>query len=40
MPLRKYIQAGLKIGLGSDVSGGYSTLMFDVIRHCIGVSRL
>ena len=40
MPVRKYIDEGLKIGLGSDVAGGYTTSMFSVIRQSMEVSKL
>jgi guanine deaminase len=40
MPCKKYLDMGMKVGLGTDVAGGYSTSMFDAIRNAIGVSKL
>lgn len=39
MPLRKYLQKGLKVGLGTDVSGGYSLSIFDAMRQAIIASK-
>ena len=39
-PIRKYIEAGLKIGLGSDVAGGQTESMFRAITDAIQVSKL
>ena len=39
-PIRKYLDAGLKIGLSSDVSGGSSLSMFRIIQDAISVSKL
>lgn len=39
-PIRRYMNEGLKIGLGSDISGGQTTDMFAVMREAIGVSKL
>ena len=38
MPLRKLVGRGLKIGLGTDVSGGYSPSMLNAMRSAITVS--
>lgn len=38
-PIRDMLNAGVKIGLGTDVSGGYSPSILDVVRHAIMVSR-
>lgn len=35
MPLRKYLDRGIKVGLGTDVSGGYSVSMLDAIRQTL-----
>lgn len=40
MPTRKFLDKGVKLGLGTDVSGGYSCSIFNAIRECIGVSKL
>lgn len=41
MPLRKYLDRGLKIGLGTDVSGGYAPSILDAIKLvCTSVSKL
>ncbi len=39
-PIRKYMEYGLSIGLGSDVSGGHTLDMAQVLRHAIEVSKL
>lgn len=39
MPLRKYLEKGLKIGLGTDVSGGYSPSILDAMRQAIIASK-
>lgn len=39
-PVRRYLDEGLNIGLGSDVSGGHSLDLFDVMREAIDVSKL
>lgn len=38
MPLRHLISKGVKIGLGTDVSGGYSPSMLNAMREAISVS--
>lgn len=40
MPLRKYLDAGLKIGLGSDVGGAHSLNMREHIVETIKTSKL
>ena len=40
MPARNYMQKGLKMGLGTDVAGGFTTSILDAIRACVGVSKL
>ncbi len=35
-----YSKGYLKIGLGTDVSGGYSLSILDSIKQCIGLSKL
>lgn len=37
-PVRKYRQRGLRVGLGTDVSGGDSTSMLDAMRRSMDVS--
>lgn len=39
-PVRKYLQQGLQVGLGSDVAGGFSISMFRAIQDAIAVSKL
>lgn len=39
-PVRKFINAGLNIGLGSDVAGGCDTSVFKIMRSAIEVSKL
>ena len=39
-PVRKYLDAGLNVGLASDVSGGSSLSMFRIIQDAIAVSKL
>jgi len=35
MPLRKYLDRGIKVGLGTDVSGGYSASILDAMRQAV-----
>ena len=39
-PIRKYLDIGLNVGLGSDVAGGHSTSMFRAITDAIQVSKM
>ena len=39
-PIRKYLDKGLKIGLGSDVAGGHSDSIFRAITDAIQVSKM
>ncbi len=39
MPARNYLEAGMRIGLGSDVAGGYSLSMLHEIRESIESSK-
>lgn len=39
-PIRKYLDAGLHVGLGSDVAAGYSLSMFRAIADAVLVSKL
>jgi guanine deaminase len=39
-PIRKYLDRGLRIGLGSDVAGGHSESIFRAITDAIQVSKL
>jgi guanine deaminase len=39
-PVRRYLEAGLSIGLGSDVAGGAHTSIFRAMTDAIGVSKL
>ena len=39
-PIRKYIDKGLEIGLGSDIAGGQSESIFRAITDAIQVSKM
>lgn len=39
-PIRKYLQAGLRVGLGTDMAGGQSSSMFRAVTDAIQVSKL
>ena len=39
-PIRKYLDKGLNIGLGSDVAGGHSVSIFRAITDAIQVSKM
>lgn len=39
-PLRRALERGLHVGLGTDISGGPSASMFDACRSTVQVSRL
>lgn len=39
-PIRKYLDAGLRVGLGTDVAGGHSLSIFRAITDAIQVSKL
>ena len=39
-PIRKYMELGLNVGLGSDVAGGHTDSMFRAITDAIQVSKL
>ena len=39
-PIRKYLDVGLKVGLGSDVAGGHSVSLFRAITDAIQVSKM
>jgi guanine deaminase len=39
-PIRKYLELGLNIGLGSDVAGGHSESIFRAITDAIQVSKM
>ncbi|MCI9076638.1 MAG: amidohydrolase family protein [Dorea sp.] len=39
-PIRKYLEYGLKVGLGTDIAGGFSISMFRAIQDTIAVSKL
>lgn len=38
-PLRAALDRGMHVGLGTDVSGGYSPSLFDGCRHALSASR-
>lgn len=40
MPTRKYLDLGMKIGLGSDISGGHSLSIADVMVGAIQTSKM
>ena len=39
-PTGKYLRRGYNIGLGSDISGGHTLDMFEVMRHTIQMSKI
>lgn len=39
-PIRKYLDLGLRMGLGSDVAGGHTDSMFEAICDAVQVSKL
>ena len=39
-PIRKYLDMGLNIGLGSDVAGGHSDSIFRAITDAIQISKM
>ena len=39
-PIRQYLEAGIRIGLGTDVAGGHSASMFRAVTDAIQVSKL
>jgi len=39
-PIRKYLQEGLHVGLGSDVAGGTTENLFAAMMHAIQASKL
>ena len=39
-PIRKYLDQGLRIGLGSDIAGGHSASIFRAITDAIQVSKM
>lgn len=38
-PLRQALERGVKVGLGTDISGGFSPSLFDAARHALMASR-
>ncbi|MBT1170683.1 guanine deaminase [Bifidobacterium sp. SO4] len=39
-PVRKYLDRGLKVGLGSDISGGFTPNLYETIRQSVISSRM
>ena len=39
-PLREALQRSVKVGLGTDVAGGYSLDIMDAMRQAVAVSRM
>ena len=39
-PIRRYLDAGLRVGLGSDVAGGQSESMFRAVTDTVQVSKM
>ena len=39
-PIRRFREQGIEVGLGTDISGGYSPSMYENIRQAVLVSRL
>ncbi len=40
LPTKKLKQQGVEIGLGTDISGGFSPSLYDNIKHAVMVSRM
>lgn len=40
MPLRRYLEEGIHVGLGSDISGGHTLNMMDTMRMTIEASKV
>ncbi|GAA5856147.1 hypothetical protein JCM8547_003003 [Rhodosporidiobolus lusitaniae] len=40
LPLREAVEAGVKVGLGSDISGGYRVGLDESMRWAVGVARM
>ena len=38
--MRKMMDLGIKVGLGTDVAAGYSNSILDAIRKCIECSKI
>lgn len=38
-PMRKAMEKGVEVGLGTDISGGFSASLFDAARHALMASR-
>ena len=39
-PIRRYMECGMRVGLGSDVAGGHSDSIFRAIADAIQVSKM
>ena len=39
-PIRRYLEQGLRVGLGTDVAGGHSESMFQAVVDAIQVSKM
>ena len=39
-PIRRFLNEGLQVGLGSDISGGHELIMFRMIVYAIQVSKM
>ena len=39
-PIRRYLEGGLRVGLGTDVAGGHSASMFRAVTDAIQVSKM
>ncbi len=39
-PIRRYLDAGMNVGLGTDISGGHTLDMAQAVRDALSVSRL
>lgn len=39
-PVRRYLDRGLRVGLGSDISGGFSPNLYETIRQSVISSRM
>ena len=40
LPVKQLLAAGNEVGLGTDISGGYSPSLYDNIRHAVALSQV
>lgn len=39
-PIRRFLEKGIKVSLGTDISGGHQASIFHVMQHAIQISKL